>query len=33
VQAIIDDGTYGELIDEYQTPLGAIDSATVNAGS
>lgn len=33
VQAIIDDGTYGELIDKYQTPLGAIDSATVNAGS
>jgi polar amino acid transport system substrate-binding protein len=33
LQAIIDDGTYGELIDEYQTPLGAIDSATVNAGS
>jgi polar amino acid transport system substrate-binding protein len=33
LQAIIDDGTYGELIDKYKTPLGAIDSATVNAGS
>ena len=33
LQAIIDDGTYGKLIDKYQTPLGAIDSATVNAGS
>lgn len=33
LQAIIDDGSYAELIDEYQTPLGAIDSATVNAGS
>jgi len=33
LQAIIDDGTYGKLIDKYKTPLGAIDSATVNAGS
>ena len=33
LQAIIDDGSYAKLIDEYQTPLGAIDSATVNAGS
>jgi polar amino acid transport system substrate-binding protein len=33
LQAIIDDGTYGKLVDKYQTPLGAIDSATVNAGS
>lgn len=33
VQAIIDDGTYADLIAKYETPLGAIDSATVNAGS
>lgn len=33
LQAIIDDGTYGKLIDKYRTPLGAVDSATVNAGS
>lgn len=33
VQAVIDDGTYAELIEKYETPLGAIDSATVNAGS
>lgn len=33
LQAIIDDGTYGDLIDEYETPLGAVESATINAGS
>ena len=33
LQAIIDDGSYQELIDEYQTPLGAIESATINGGS
>jgi polar amino acid transport system substrate-binding protein len=33
LQAIIDDGSYAKLIEKYQTPLGAVDSATVNAGS
>jgi polar amino acid transport system substrate-binding protein len=33
LQAIIDDGTYADLIDKYQTPLGSVDEATVNAGS
>lgn len=33
VQATIDDGSYQELIDEYNTPQGAIDEATINAGS
>lgn len=33
LQAIIDDGTYADLIEEYKTPLGAVDRATVNAGS
>jgi polar amino acid transport system substrate-binding protein len=33
LQAVIDDGTYAKLIDKYQTPLGAVDQATVNAGS
>lgn len=33
VQAIIDDGTYAELIEKYDTPLGAITSGTVNAGT
>lgn len=33
VQAMIDDGTYADLIDKYETPLGAIDSATINAGT
>lgn len=33
LQAIIDDGTYSELIEKYETPLGAVESATINAGS
>ena len=33
LQAIIDDGTYAELIAKYETPLGAVKSATINAGS
>lgn len=33
VQAIMDNGEYQKLIDKYETPLGAIDSATVNAGT
>ena len=33
LQAVIDDGTYGKLIAKYQTPLGAVDRATVNGGS
>lgn len=33
VQATIDDGSYQKLIDAYDTPQGAIDEATVNAGS
>ncbi|MDQ4005825.1 MAG: transporter substrate-binding domain-containing protein, partial [Actinomycetota bacterium] len=33
LQAIIDDGSYARLIEKYQTPLGAVESATVNAGS
>lgn len=32
VQAIIDSGDYKKLIDEYETPLGALDKATVNGG-
>lgn len=32
IQAIIDDGTYAEIIEEYEVPLGAIDKATVNGG-
>jgi len=32
LQAIIDDGTYGELLEEYEVPLGAIDQVTVNGG-
>jgi polar amino acid transport system substrate-binding protein len=33
LQAIIDDGTYADLIAKYETPLGAVESATINAGS
>jgi polar amino acid transport system substrate-binding protein len=33
LQAIIDDGTYADLIAEYETPLGAVESATINAGT
>ncbi len=33
LQQIITDGTYAKLIKKYKTPLGAVDSATVNAGS
>lgn len=33
LQAIIDDGTYADLIEKYETPLGAVESATINAGS
>ena len=33
MQAIIDDGSYAELIEKYDTPLGAVESATVNAGT
>lgn len=33
LQAIIDDGTYTDLIEKYETPLGAVESATINAGS
>lgn len=32
VQAVIDSGDYQKLIEEYETPLGAIDEATVNGG-
>lgn len=32
LQAMIDDGTYLKLIEKYQTPLGAVKSATVNGG-
>ena len=32
VQATIDDGSYGKLIEKYQTPQGAIDKATINEG-
>ncbi len=33
LQSVIDDGTYAELIASYETPLGAVESATINAGS
>lgn len=33
LQAVMDSGDYQKLIDDYETPLGAIDSATVNGGS
>ncbi|MDI6911091.1 ABC transporter substrate-binding protein [Nocardioides sp.] len=33
MQALIDSGDYQDLIEEYDTPLGAIDEATVNGGS
>jgi polar amino acid transport system substrate-binding protein len=33
LQNLIDDGTYDALIKKYQTPLGAVDSATINNGS
>ena len=33
LQALIDDGTYADLIAKYETPLGAVESATINAGS
>ena len=33
LQRTINDGTYAKLIKKYQTPLGAVTSATVNAGS
>lgn len=32
VQATMDNGSYKKLIDTYDTPLGAIDKATINAG-
>ncbi len=32
VQATMDDGSYAKLIEKYQTPQGAIDKATINAG-
>ena len=32
LQAIIDDGTYAELLEKYDVPLGAVDRATVNGG-
>lgn len=32
LQAIIDDGTYQELLEKYEVPLGAVDEATVNGG-
>jgi polar amino acid transport system substrate-binding protein len=32
VQAIIDDGTYAELLEKYEVPLGAVDQSTVNGG-
>lgn len=32
MQAIIDDGTYAELLAKYDVPLGGIDEATVNGG-
>jgi polar amino acid transport system substrate-binding protein len=32
VQAAIDGGEYGELIEKYETPLGAVDEATINGG-
>lgn len=33
LQAIIDNGEYQKLIDKYETPLGAVDSATVNGAT
>lgn len=33
VQSLIDDGSYAKLVAKYQTPLGAVKSATVNAGT
>lgn len=33
LQAIMDNGEYQALIDEYETPLGAIDEATVNGAA
>ena len=33
LQQVMDDGDYQKLIDKYETPLGAIESATVNGGS
>ncbi|MGO0577597.1 ABC transporter substrate-binding protein [Ornithinimicrobium panacihumi] len=33
IQAIIDSGDYQKLIDKYEVPLGAIDEATINAGT
>lgn len=33
LQAVIDDGSYQKLIEKYQTPLGAVTSATINGGS
>lgn len=32
VQATMDDGSYQELIEKYDTPQGALDEATINAG-
>jgi len=32
VQAVIDSGEYDKLIEEYETPLGAVDEATINGG-
>jgi len=32
LQAIIDDGSYAELLEAYDTPLGAVTEATINAG-
>lgn len=32
LQAVIDDGTYAELLEKYEVPLGAVDEATVNGG-
>ncbi|OCG75596.1 ABC transporter substrate-binding protein [Microbacterium sediminis] len=32
IQAVIDSGDYDKLIEEYQTPLGAVDEATINGG-
>lgn len=32
LQAIIDDGTYADLLEKYEVPLGAVDEATVNGG-
>jgi polar amino acid transport system substrate-binding protein len=32
VQAVIDDGTYDEILTKYDVPLGAVDEATVNGG-